>query len=152
MERLKKQGNPGLDLASVMPPNMVFDKKLELIFGGYHIQLIPQGHALTDGDILVYLPDFKTIIAGGLINNQVVPYMPESHVEEWIKSLSHIEDYKAEIIIPGFGPVGEKPTAIQMRHYLLDLKQQILPKIEDGKSVQETLEAVRSFFKNKYFF
>ena len=150
MERLSKRGITDLKMKSILPPNMVFEKRLELIFGGYHIQLIPQGHALTDGDIIVYLPDFKTIIAGGLINNKVIPFMLESHTEAWIQSLLSVEDYKAEIIIPGFGPVGEKPTAIQMRHYLLDLKQQIILHISKGRSSKESLKAISSFIKNKY--
>ena len=148
LRRLQEMGVPGLNLGTIMPPNMVFEKRLEMIFGGYQIQLIPTGPALTDGDILIYLPDFKTIVAGGIVGNRVIPRLEESDWQNWTKILGTFDNYKAEIILPGSGPVGEKPSAIQMRHYLLDIKQQI--ELQKGKPFQKIMQTTISFLKRKY--
>ena len=114
----------------------------------YQIHLISLGRALTDGDVLVYLPDFKTVIAGGIVSNQVIPRLEGSDIKNWVKILGMFDNFKIEIILPGSGPIGEKPSAIQMRHYLLDLKEQIL--FRKGKPLQEVFQKTFSFFKKKY--
>ena len=148
LQNLKDSGVSGLDETIITPPNMVFEKRLEMIFGGYQIHLISLGHALTDGDVLVYLPDFKTIITGGVVGNQVLPQLAKSDWENWIRILGAFDNYKAEIILPGTGQAGEKPVAIQMRHYLMDIRQQI--KLNERKSFKEVLQATISFLKRKY--
>ena len=148
LKRLENIGILGLDRSVIVPPNMVFEKRLEIILGGYQIHLISLGRALTDGDVLVYLPDFKTLIAGGIVSNKVIPRLAESDIENWVKILGTFDNFKIEIILPGSGPIGEKPTAIQMRHYLLDLKEQIL--FQKGGRLQEISRKTLSFFKKKY--
>tara|TARA_B100000686_G_C16791554_1_gene979082 strand:+ start:804 stop:1748 length:945 start_codon:yes stop_codon:yes gene_type:complete len=148
LQRLQKSGIPSLNFNAITPPNIIFEKGLEMVFGGHQILMIPPGPALTDGDLLVYLPDFKTVIAGGIVNNKVIPRLAESDWENWIKVLQAFDNYKAEIILPGSGPVGEKPTAIKMRHYLLDIKEQI--QLQKGKSFKKMLETTSSFLKAKY--
>ena len=76
--------------------------------------------------------------------------MGHAYIEEWIKCLIYMEDLDAEIIIPGHGAVGGKPIVTQMKHYLMQLKEFVIRRLEDGKSLKETQEAVRPLLEKKY--
>ncbi len=150
LERARSFKLPGLDDVVVTPPNMVFEKKMDLYLGGYHLELIHLGRAHTDGDIFIYLDALKTVITGDLVFNHAHPYMGDGYVDEWIAALDYIEDINNEVVIPGHGDVGGKPLVIAMKHYLLDLKEMVNLELEAGKDLEETVEAVRQGMLKKY--
>ncbi len=150
LEKFKSFKIPGLDEVTVTPPNLVFEKKMHIYLGGYHLELIHFGRGHTDGDIFIYMNALKTVITGDLVFNENHPYMGDGYVEEWIATLQFIEDIENEVIIPGHGPVGGKPIVIAMKHYLLDLKSRVKAQLEAGKGLEETVEAVRQGMLKKY--
>jgi glyoxylase-like metal-dependent hydrolase (beta-lactamase superfamily II) len=107
-----------------------------------------RGH--TNGDLFIFLPTLKAVIAGDLIFNGQFPYMGASYVGEWIEALDYIENQDIEIVIPGHGDVGGKPIIIAMKHYLLNLKSLVAGQIENGSSLKQTQEALRPVLKEKY--
>ena len=150
LERIKSFNLPGLDEVTVTPPNLVFEKKMDLYLGGYHLELIHFGRGHTDGDIFVYLHALKTVITGDLIFNRSHPYMGDGYVDEWISTLQFIEDIDNEVVIPGHGEVGGKPIVIAMKHYLLDLKTKVKAEMDQGKTLEETVTTVREGMMKKY--
>lgn len=141
---------PGLDEVTVTPPNLVFEKGMDLYLGGYHLELIHLGRGHTDGDIFVYLHALKTVITGDLVFNHKHPYMGDGYVDEWISALQYIEDLDNEVVIPGHGDVGGKPVVIAMKHYLLDLKSMVKVELDQEKTLEETVTAVREGMMKKY--
>jgi cyclase len=134
----------------VTPANLSFDKKLELKLGKYHLKLIHPGPAHTDGDLYIYIPKWRILITGGLVFNQVIPFLGDSYIESWIHALVEMENLDAEVIIPGHGKVGDKPLVTQMKHYLMELKRFINDALDDQKNLPETLEIVKAKLKAKY--
>ena len=53
-------------------------------------------------------------------------------------------------MIPGHGQIGGRPTVIAMKHYLLDLKDNVLQQLKDKKSLEETQNAVEPILRKKY--
>lgn len=150
LELFKTFDLPGMDEVKITPPNMVYEKSMNINFGGYHLELIHYARGHTDGDTFIYMPSMRTIIAGDLVFNKKIPYMGHAFIEEWISSLVFMDDLDAEIIIPGHGAVGGKPIVTQMKHYLMQLKKLVTRQLEDGKSLKETQDAVRPVLEKKY--
>ena len=141
---------PGLDKVTVTPPNMVFEKNMEIYAGEYYLKLIHLGLGHTDGDVFIHLPTLKAVIAGDLIFNGQFPYMRDGYVDEWIETLDYLENEDLETVIPGHGDVGGKPIIIAMKHYLLNLKTLVRKQIENGASLKKTKEALRPILQEKY--
>ena len=146
----KTFGLPGMDEVKITPPNIVYEKGMEIWLGGYRLQLLHHGKGHTDGDTIIYIAQLRTVITGDLVFNKKIPYMDDSHIDEWIDSLNYIESLKNETVIPGHGPIGGRPTVIAMKHYLLDLKNLVLQQLESNKSLKETQEAVEPVLRKKY--
>ena len=146
----KTFGLPGMDEVTITPPNIVYEKKMEIWLGGYHLQLLYYGKGHTDGDTIIYIDQLRTVITGDLVFNKKIPYMDDSYIDEWIESLNYIELLKNETVIPGHGPIGGRPTVIAMKHYLLDLKGLVLQQLKDNKSLKETQALVEPILRKKY--
>ena len=146
----KTLGLPGMDEVKITPPNIVYEKEMEIWLGGYRLQLLYHGKGHTDGDTIVYIGQLRTVITGDLVFNKKIPYMDDGYIDEWIESLSYIQLLKNETVIPGHGPIGGRPTVIAMKHYLLDLKGLVLQQLKDNKSLEETQEAVEPILREKY--
>ena len=134
----------------VTPPNLSFEKKLELKLGKYHLKLIHPGPAHTEGDLYVYIPKWRILITGGMVFNRIIPFLGDSTIESWIKALVEMEDLDAEVIVPGHGPVGGKPLVTQMKHYLMELARFVNDALDDHKNLPDTIILVKENLKKKY--
>ena len=134
----------------ITPANLVFDKKLELRLGKYHLKLIHPGPAHTEGDLYIYIPKWRTLITGGLVSNRIIPSLGDSAIESWIHALVQMENLDAEVIVPGHGPVGGKPIVTQMKHYLMELKRFVNNALDDEKNLPDTITLVKDQLKRKY--
>ena len=141
---------PGMDEVKVTPPNMVFEKNMEIYSGEYHLQLIHLGRGHTDGDVFIHLTELNAVIAGDLIFNGQFPYMGDGYVEEWIAALQYMEDEDIELVIPGHGDIGGKTIIIAMKHYLLNLKNLVRKQIENGASLTKAKEVLGPVLREKY--
>lgn len=63
---------------------------------------VPRG-SHTIGDLLVYLPDDKVLIAGDVLVSRVVPTMQDGFVKHWIQTLGEIQALGAAHFVPGHG-------------------------------------------------
>lgn len=62
----------------------------------------------TAGDLMIYMPDEKILIAGDVLVNGLVPTMQDGFVKNWISVLEEIEQSDAEIFVPGHGALMER--------------------------------------------
>jgi cyclase len=63
---------------------------------------VPMG-SHTVGDILVYLPEDKILVAGDVLVNGIVPSMQDSNIKNWINTLGEILELDVETFVPGHG-------------------------------------------------
>ena len=146
----KTFGLPGIDEVEITPPNIIYEKEMEIWLGGYRLQLLYHGKGHTDGDTIIYIDQLRTVITGDLVFNKKVPYMADSYIDDWISSLKYIELLKNETVIPGHGPIGQRTTIIAMKHYLMNLKELVLAQLKDNKTLEETQEIVEPILRKKY--
>lgn len=85
--------------------------------GGRKIQLIEVGPAHTSGDLMVYVPDAKTLFAGDILFIGSTPVMWAGPVENWLRALDLILDLDVETIVPGHGPITGKDGVRLVKTY-----------------------------------
>ena len=146
----KTFGLPGIDEVEITPPNIVYEKSMEVWLGEYRLQLLYHGKGHTNGDTIIYIDQLRTVITGDLVFNEKIPYMGDAYIDEWIESLDYIQLLKNETVIPGHGKIGGRPTIIAMKHYLLDLKEHVLKQLNEKKSLEETQNVVEPILRKKY--
>lgn len=85
--------------------------------GGRRVQLIEVGPAHTRGDLMVFVPDAKTLFAGDILFIGSTPVMWAGPVENWIAALDMILELDVETIVPGHGPVTDKDGVRTVKAY-----------------------------------
>jgi cyclase len=86
-------------------PSRTFGGELVLEVGGREIRLIEVGPAHTPGDLVVHVPDARTVIAADILFIGVTPVMWAGPVEGWLAALERLVDSGAQTFVPGHGPV-----------------------------------------------
>lgn len=126
----------------------VFDKKMDLEFGGISFKIQNSAHAHTPGDSYVWLPKQKTVFAGDIIYlDRMLSIGPTSNVKNWLVAYEAIAALKPETIVPGHGNVASLEKANKDTYEYLKFLRQGMKKLHDtGK----TEEAVSSLDQSKY--
>lgn len=76
--------------------------------------------AHTKGDLLVWLPDDKVLIAGDVLVNTTLPIFRDAEVRKWVQTLADLQQFPASTIIPGHGPLMSMKDAAAMHKRMAD--------------------------------
>jgi cyclase len=123
-------------------PTLTFADRLTLFHGGreFRFMRLP-GH--TTGDVALYLPREKILIAGDLLIAPV-PFLASAHPREWIESLDILDRLDTDIIIPGHGPAQHDKSYLHLlRDSLQSVVAQVDQALERGLSLAETQKFVK---------
>jgi glyoxylase-like metal-dependent hydrolase (beta-lactamase superfamily II) len=101
------------------------DQPTVLNVGGLELHLRPAGPAHTPEDLVVWLPQRRTLIAGDLVFRGRIPFVGQADSGQWIAALDLLLAYDAQTIVPGHGPVSRLARQdLQLtRDYLAYLRQ-----------------------------
>ena len=89
-------------------PNVTFEHKLDLYFGGRHVQLLHHDRAVTPGDTFLYLRNERIVVTGDLLVNPV-SFALSCYPTGWLQTLQRIDALDATTIVPGHGePMRDK--------------------------------------------
>jgi glyoxylase-like metal-dependent hydrolase (beta-lactamase superfamily II) len=129
------------DFAGVVErlPTRTFNGELEMKVGDRRVELIEVGPAHTAGDVLVYLPDSKTVFTGDILFIGGTPVMWAGPVENWIKACDRIIEMDADVIVPGHGPVTDRDGVREVQDYLRFIDQQARKRYEDGMGLKDAI-------------
>lgn len=86
------------------PPNLTFDRELNLELGNREVQLKFLGRGNTSGDVIAWLPDSQVVAAGDLLVYPF-PFLIGGFPREWSATLQRIAGLHPKTIIPGHGAV-----------------------------------------------
>jgi cyclase len=114
-----------------------FENELGLEVGGREVQLIEVGPAHTRGDLLVYVPDTKTLFGGDILFAGCTPVLWAGPVENYIAAQERILDMDIDVIIPGHGPVCDKSAISVSKEYLEYLKREVVKRFDAGTPAKE---------------
>lgn len=124
------------------PPTLTLDHRLTLHRGGREIQLAYFGRGHTGGDVVVYLPAEKVLVAGDLLTAGI-PFMGDAYVPEWIETLEALKSLDVEVILPGHGAAFENVAKIDyLQAYLRDLWREASALHEAGVAAEEAAKKI----------
>jgi glyoxylase-like metal-dependent hydrolase (beta-lactamase superfamily II) len=103
---------------------------------GREIQLLLLGRGHTDGDIYTYLPQEKVVITGDAVIDWM-PFLNDGYPEEWVQTLSALEQVDFTHMILGHGEVASKAHLAFFRGYLTDLIASVKKAAADGGTLEE---------------
>ena len=131
----------------VMPDETFEDSKL-FEMGGTQIELLYLGPAHSPGDISVWLPQKKVVIAGDIAFHQrLLPVFEETDTGAWLETWPGFEALGAEIVVPGHGVPTDMAEVRRYTHdYLAYMREQIRELIDSGGTLQDVYKIDQSAF------
>ena len=129
------------------PPTRTFDGELSLKVGDKRIELIEVGPAHTRGDVLVYVPEDKTIFTGDILFIDGTPLVWAGPVQNWIDACRRIESMDVETVVPGHGPITDRRGATQIAEYFEFVTEEARKRYDAGMSA---LDACRDIELGAY--
>ncbi len=128
----------------LVEPDIVFEDQYVIELGGERIEALYLGPAHSPGDISVWLPRQKLVIAGDIaFHERLLPVMEHTDTAAWIETWEAFEALGATKIIPGHGG----PTDYdEVRKYTLDylayMRGEMALLVEEGGDLQDAYKKV----------
>ena len=119
------------------PPNMTFSGKLPLEVGGRRVELVELGPAHTAGDLVVYLPEDRIVIAGDILFLGTTPILWDGSVRNWVRGCEHILGWKVDTVVPGHGPITDLSGVEAVRGYWQFLRKAVWHQFDRGRPASE---------------
>lgn len=118
-------------------PTRTFSGEYSVEVGDKKVQLIEVGPAHTAGDVLVHVPDDKTIFTGDILFIEGTPIMWAGPVSNWIAACDRIIDLQPETIVPGHGPITDAAGVRRVQDYLHYVNREARQRYDAGLSVRD---------------
>lgn len=119
-------------------PVLFFDKNLTLQWEPFTISLTNSNLGHSEGDLIVYLPKEGILFTSDLVFNDVIGYMGDGSMREWVMSLEALEALQPRIVVPGVGGVTDVDGIRRFKGFMRDFLTKILYHIERGDSLAKT--------------
>lgn len=121
-------------------PDVAFDGHVEIDLGGRAIQLWHFGPGNGPGDTVVYVPDVRTAWTGNFLCHAGTAHMLlQGGPLPYLESLRRMKRALPELrtIVPGHGPMGDGPTAIDT---LVEYLERLHTEVTEAVAAELTLE------------
>jgi len=125
------------DTVTVTPPTRVFDGSLEVDVAGKRVELIEVGPAHTRGDVLVHVPEDRTVFTGDILFIDGTPILWEGPIANWINACERMLSMDLETVVPGHGPVTDKNGVEAVRDYLVYVEAEARSRFDAGMSAAD---------------
>ena len=120
-------------------PTKTFEKRLDLKVGRKDVRLLEVGPAHTRGDVIVYVPEDRTLFAGDMLFIGGTPIMWVGPVANWIGACDLMLAMDLEKIVPGHGPVTDKEGVRAIKGYFEYLAAEVRRRYDAGMTVDEAV-------------
>jgi cyclase len=140
---LRGMGAP-YDYRGIKPvlPTRSFTGNMTIEVGGREVRLIKTGRCHTRGDIMVFIPDNKTLFAGDILFIGCTPPMWAGPLGNWMQALDTILRMDVDIIIPGHGPITDKEGVKELKAYWEYCDFHVKKCFQGGKSASEAAREI----------
>ncbi|MFK7918802.1 MAG: MBL fold metallo-hydrolase [Ilumatobacter sp.] len=100
------------------PPSRTFDGRLDIDVAGRRVELIEVGPAHTEGDVIVHVPDARTVYTGDILFIGGTPIVWAGPLSNWVAACDLMLDMDVSTVIPGHGPMTDHAGIVAARDYL----------------------------------
>jgi len=125
-------------------PGMTFHERIDLYSGNLEIDLIYFGHAHTDGDIVVFVPQDKIAIIGDLFfkgRDPLIHMHKNGYSLGLTRVLKKVIDLDAVAYLSGHAEPAAKSEIESLRKTIVDKQDKIKAMVKEGKSLNEVKRA-----------
>lgn len=139
----------------VTPPTITFEDSYDASIGGVTIEVLHLGPAHSPGDISVWLPDEKLVIAGDMaFHERMLPIFDDTDTAGWLETWDEaFEPLGALYVIPGHGhPTNMAQVRRYTKDYLAHLRGEIRKHIDDGGELDDAYYVDQSAYKHLHTF
>jgi glyoxylase-like metal-dependent hydrolase (beta-lactamase superfamily II)/rhodanese-related sulfurtransferase len=146
---LRRSRDKGMGTRLVLPDETFEDRKtLEL--GGTRIELLHLGPAHSPGDISVWLPEQKVVIAGDIAFHQrLLPVFEDTDTAAWIDTWDAFAALGAETVVPGHGDPTTMDVVARYTHdYLVYMREQIGALLDGGGTLADIHQVDQSPYRH----
>ena len=127
-------------------PNVTMEDFLRIYLDDMPIDLHYYGRGHTDGDIVVYLPEERLLIAGDLFAlygpyQPVIDYSSGGSLRDWTRTLERVMQLDFDTVIPGHSGLTDRAT---MQGFIDELTrtQSMMREMNKQKRSREEIQAV----------
>ena len=149
LEGMKRYNRDKAEKTEVTPPTETFEDRREITLGGTRIEVLHLGPAHSPGDIQVWLPDEKLVIAGDMaFHERLLPIFDDTDTKGWLETWeTEFEALGAVYVIPGHGhPTNMDQVRRYTRDYLVHLRGKIREHIDNGGELADSYYVDQSPF------
>lgn len=128
-------------LDEVVPtyPNRTFDGRLDLDVGGIPVRLIDVGPAHTEADVVVHVPEARTVFTGDIVFAGSTPVIWAGPLRNCLKACQLLLDLHVDTVVPGHGPVCGPEAVRAMRRYLEFVQAEASRRFAAGMSAADAV-------------
>lgn len=139
LARMKQYNRDKAGDSRVQLPTETFDDKKVIEMGTFHIEVLNLGPAHSPGDILVWLPKQKLVIAGDMaFHERMLPIFDDTDTAAWLESWKEFEKLGALYVIPGHGhPTNMAQVRRYTHDYLVHLRGKIRAHLDNGGTLKD---------------
>lgn len=136
-QRVAKEQSEG---TTIVEPSETFDEKYVVEMGDFTIEALYLGPAHSPGDISIWLPKQKVVIAGDMaFHERMLPIFEDTIALDWLETWdTAFEPLGALYVIPGHGhPTNMDQVRRYTKDYLVYLREKVGEVIEEGGTLEE---------------
>ncbi len=155
LDRMKGYNRDKAEKTEVTLPTETFEDSYDASIGGVAIEVLHLGPAHSPGDISVWLPDEKLVIAGDMaFHERLLPIFDDTDTAGWLETWDEeFEALGALYVIPGHGhPTNMAQVRRYTKDYLTHLRGEIAKHIEDGGELDDAYYVDQSAYKHLHTF
>ncbi|MCO8146504.1 MBL fold metallo-hydrolase [Rhodovulum tesquicola] len=149
LEGMKRYALENAEGTKAVGPNITFEDRYDIEMGDMRIEVLYLGPAHSEGDVSVWLPDERLVIAGDIaFHERMPPIFAETCTSCWIETWdTAFEPLGALYVIPGHGhPTNMAQVRRYTRDYLVYLRERIAEHIDAGGTLDDAYYVDQSPF------
>jgi glyoxylase-like metal-dependent hydrolase (beta-lactamase superfamily II) len=128
------------DIPTVLPTE-TFEGSLTIELGDRSVQLMELGPAHTEGDVIAFLPNTRTLFAGDLLFMGCHPLTWAGTPTSCIEALERLLELDPQVVVPGHGPITDRSGIEDHVAYFRALREEARP-LFDSKLAPEAAAKV----------
>ncbi|MDJ0994110.1 MAG: MBL fold metallo-hydrolase [Dinoroseobacter sp.] len=151
LEGMKRYNRDRAEGTRLVAPSRTFEDKEVIKLGDVMIEVLHLGPAHSPGDIQVWLPDEKLVIAGDMaFHERMLPIFADTVTSEWVETWeTAFEPLGAVYVIPGHGhPTNMAQVRRYTHDYLVYLRAKIREYIDDGGDLTDAYYVDQSPYRH----
>jgi cyclase len=126
-------------------PTFVFEGRITLYWDPQIRITHLGGH--TEGSTVVHIPSEGVLFTGDLVFNNSPAWVGDADLAVWRAALDTMEGWRAEVVVPGHGPVGGPEMLARQRTWLISFGERMEELRRTGKTAREARDILVDEFE-----